>query len=91
MVQDNNGCMVKSLHTVALTQLSLENFYQSHQQMQHTTIPSSEASLPVDYGRKPLSEEEITFINVSHFCMPFFYCFYHIAGWSQLTEIHKII
>ena len=68
-----------SLHTVALTQLSLENFYQSSQQQkEHTTVPSIEASIPVNYGRKPISEEEITFINVRHFiCVPFFNIFYY--------------
>lgn len=55
-----------ALHTPALIQLSLEKFYQpeGQQQKQPTAIPSNEASLPVNYGRKPISEEEITLINV---------------------------
>lgn len=66
---------------LALTQLSLEKFYQSQQQQkQHTAILSNEASLPVDYGRKAISEEEITFINVSYcvVCVILYVLFYII-------------
>ena len=51
------------VYTLALIQLSLDNLHQAKQK-QHTAIASNEASLPVDYGRKPISEEEMTFINV---------------------------
>ena len=73
-------------YSIALAPLSLEKFHQSQQQ-KHTTIPSDEVTLPVNYGRKPLSEEEIAIINVrDRYCMYNLYCFFIVRWCSCVTE-----
>ena len=72
------------VYTLALIQLSLDNLHQAKQK-QHTAIASNEASLPVDYGRKPISEEEMTFINVRQLK---YFCCLHISFVSySLVEL----
>ena len=67
-------------YILALIQLSLDNFHQA-EQTQHAAIPSNAASLPVDYGRKPISEEEMTFINVRQpWCSCLYaFCLFHYS------------
>jgi len=59
--------------TPALVTLSLDKFDVIDEQLapptqQHEKRESQPVSLPADYGRKPLTEEEIEVINVSMLC-----------------------